>query len=598
MAHVSAHPAAPPFVGGFPETRRDHIYPLADVKRGDRGIGYTVFSGDKLEPFEFEVLGIMKSMLGPGQDVILVRLEGDKIAFSGVIAGMSGSPTYLKGKLLGAVAYRFGSFSKEPIAGITPIASMLKAKQKPPTQTRDLAEHRVQTKAGAFGEATPIQTPITVSGLHPEALRRLNAEISPLGMPVVAGSQGTAKPLNFGILGEKLKPRRLEANRAGMAGKTPASPIGPGSPIAIPLIQGDITAAAVGTVTMVEGSDVYAFGHPFEGDGHVRFPMATAAVLNTLASSMGSYKQAAAAREVGSIQNDRLTAITGRLGEPAPMVPVQVMVVSEGQTKPEFVRVEVVKDPVWLRRLVGSVVFSAAASRLGYESGGDASLRAVIHVGDTPLEIRTEVSGPKPYNMAGYVTHGVSQALSQLLDNPFQKLDIRGVEVEIRLRPEVKLAALVSARVEEAELHAGEEGHLRLEFRPYRGPLITRRIPFRLPDWVVGPVELWVGSGSLLDAEERKLTGPVKPEDLDDWMELIAKRRPDRGLYLRAVLPRVGVSDGPNFYSDLPPSLQLALEPSQEVSPKPKSLGPSWHVPLDAVVVGLKRLNLNLEPQS
>ena len=258
------------------------------------------------------------------------------------------------------VSYRFGAFSKEPIAGITPIASMLdvhgdqieRRTRLAPIQAtgfthaalRDgsLAPSPAASAWRSFGQAdaVPIDTPISVAGMDPKVATALQERLRTAGFATTV--------VGVGRQGQN---RRLRKNQPDQVGRVKSAPIAPASPIAALLMQGDINIAAIGTVTMVDKGTVYAFGHPFLGWGHVNFPMHTAAIINTLATPTGSYKQGIAAREVGSITHDRLPAIAGQLGNSARLIPVRIRVQGAGPT--HTTRVQVVDDQTWLPIMVG-----------------------------------------------------------------------------------------------------------------------------------------------------------------------------------------------------------------------------------------------------
>lgn len=599
--------AAPPvvFQDGFPVTRRDQIIPHTALKRGDIGIGYTVFAEDQLRPFQVEVLGIMRGMLGPGQDVVLTRLSGPEIEKTGVIAGMSGSPVYFEGKLLGAVAYRFGAFTKEPIAGITPITGMLavggptvdpkvapgasgrQASRGVSTLTlRDRAlAPRVLRTAGraATAEAQPIDTPLVVSGLDPEALSDLREALSGTGLiPVAGGGNGKRRVNATG-------PRAVEANQADQAGAVKAAPIAPGSPIAALLMTGDVDIAAIGTVTMVEDGQVYAFGHPFLGGGHVDLPMATASILNTLASEAGSYKQGAPAREVGVVRHDRLTAIAGTLGESAQLVPVQVTLRRPGaQEELLSARVEIVESPDWLPVMLETIIGSVAARRLGYEPGGTVELTARIEVEGRTLEIRDTYAAPPPLRISAFAARDVANLAAMIADNELVPAKIRRITVDLTTTAEVQLATLIAARPARTRVKAGATLPIYATLRPFRGPDRSVTLSLPIPRDVEGPLTVEVGGGVELDRRDAQVWGERFPADLDELLGILSERRQGRALHARSYPARLGARSGAELYPSLPPSQRAALLSQEGPTQKPltEALGEAATLPLDLVVFG------------
>ncbi len=595
------------FEHGFPKTTKHALYPLSEIKRGDRGIGYTVLREDKVSPFEVEVLGVMKGMLGPGQDVILARLTGSEIEFTGVVSGMSGSPVYIGGRLVGAVAYRFGVFSKEPIAGITPIQGMLeigrrqwalplpKAVDRHSFSGVDLNEwraRRVEPLPVRWGSRSirqeedqrlqPIETPLMVAGLDPKSRAYLYERLTEAGFRL--GS-------TLGGAGVMPMPTGIAKNAPAAAGGVRAAPIAPASPIAAVLMRGDISIAAIGTVTFVEGKDVYAFGHPFLGTGRVKIPMATASILNTLATPAGSYKQGTPALNVGAITHDRLTAIAGRLGDVAPMVPVSVRVGVASDTQsvaPRTTKVEIVKSLAWLSPLLESAVLGAAARRLGYEGGGTIDFRARLHVGERTLAFTDSYSSPAPTNVASLVARDLRNTVSVIAKNVVGEPDFRGIEMELDVSPDVAISRLEEVVPDRARVRPGDQLGFTIFLRRYRGERRPVRMALQVPEDAEGTMSLFVGGGVDMDRRDARVLGRRYPKNLDALLGVLADRRSARSIHAGLYLKRPGLRVGTEVYSSLPPSMRTALhkhggKASQALT---EAFGPSKEIPWPDVVRG------------
>ncbi|MDP9050522.1 MAG: SpoIVB peptidase S55 [Acidobacteriota bacterium] len=312
------------------------IFPLADVRRGLHGVAYTVFEGVTPEPMEVEILGVLTDAIGPGQDMILARLKGERPEYTGVVAGMSGSPVYIDGKLLGALSYRIGQFSKEPICGITPIEQMFQVRdggdaggmrvasvdgvgrgQEQSANTGVLRSPQndkfgggLQNVAGG-GEVQPIETALVFGGFSREAVERFGDKFRALGMSPVAGLGGAAA-----------------------AGTKQPEPLVPGSAVSAVLVRGDLSISGTCTVTYVDATRLLACGHPITQYGPVSMPMTKAEVVATLASPLNAFKIINTTETVGSFTEDRASAILGRFGVDAKMIPVSVEVVPERSVKP------------------------------------------------------------------------------------------------------------------------------------------------------------------------------------------------------------------------------------------------------------------------
>ncbi len=290
--------------------------PVSEIHAGMHGVAYTVFQGTKPESMGVEVLGILRNANGPKGDIILVRLSGEKAEYTGVVAGMSGSPVYLNGKLAGALAFRIGEFSKEPIAGVTPIKEMfeISAMDRRPGSTVN-AESSVRTPTrtsgpGADGLSSdglaakdyanylkPIEAPLVFSGFSQEAVQRFSPQFAKAGIVPVMG---------VGSVSESKQPEPLE----------------PGSAISAILVRGDMDIAATCTVTYMDAHHLLACGHPLLQFGMVDLPMTKAEVLATLPSPLNAFKIVNATEPVGAFVQDRHTGILGEFGKQPEMIPV------------------------------------------------------------------------------------------------------------------------------------------------------------------------------------------------------------------------------------------------------------------------------------
>src|SRR3954464_10748227 len=347
------------------DTTQPKILPVDQIQPGMKGVAYTVFEGTKPEPMDLEVLGVLKNANGPKSDLILVRLKGKKVEFTGVVAGMSGSPVYIDGKLVGALSFRIGQFSKEPIAGVTPIEEMLEINeldQSTPAQsvfTPVPSEHKVQvnsksavsggdlnaslTQLGSY--MTPIAAPLVFNGFSEEAVKRFMPQFEAAGILPVMGagsSSSAAQP----------------------------EPIEPGSSVGIVLVRGDMDISATCTVTYMDADRLLACGHPLMQSGRVDMPMTKSTVLASLPSPLNAFKIAMTTETIGSFVQDRHTGVMGRFGVDANMVPVTLTM--HGAREKEF-HYEVLNSPKMTPTALASTLYSALSSL--NETGEDVSYR-------------------------------------------------------------------------------------------------------------------------------------------------------------------------------------------------------------------------------
>jgi hypothetical protein len=539
------------FHDGFPVTDPSQVIRPEELARGDLGVGYTVLEEDVLTPFSVEVLGILRDMLGPGRHVVLARLGGARIEFTGVVSGMSGSPVFIDGKLLGAVAYRFGAFSKEPIAGITPIGTMFET-------------DRLTEPGGVASRLSPASASRTIGTKTSSDMQQIATPLSISGMDVDLVTKRLGQDWQVHAGGGPSPGRgRLSANQKSKSGELRAAALAPGSPISVMLMTGDITLSALGTVTFVHHDRLLAFGHPFMGTGQVSFPMSTAPVLNTLATPAGSYKQGRPALEVGRIEHDRLGAVAGRIGQAAELVPIRLFL--EGLGTPRTVSVSAIQHPVWLPILTELAASGAATRRVDREDGGTFRIEATIVVGKYAVSFQDQFSGPAPFHGSEYAAELLHSMMRRVTKNQFEKPMVQSVEAKLSYSPEVHLASIESAVVVGDVLAAGETAEVIVELRRHQMPNRTLRIEIPVPTSVRGEVEIFVGDGDALAARESELLGPRTASDFESLLAQVAEHRPSNALYARMFVPSESARIGDDVFSFLPLSAQMTL-PAPEVS--------------------------------
>ena len=337
--------------------------PVDEVRPGMVGIGRTVFEGDRLEEFKVHILGVLRNVVGPRRNLVLARLEGGPLASTGVIAGMSGSPVYVDGRLLGAVAFSLGQFSKEPIAGITPITEMIEAAgpqaRRAPIATRPALQVPMtpESAAASLRQAFAwFQRPFAdrpediVASAGLTASARVGVLLRPIATPLALSgfSGGIGDSLSAAFRDSGFIPMPGATPQAASAGSstTGSQRLRPGDAVGINLITGDLTMGATGTVTEVDGDQVYAFGHPFYNLGPTQFPMTRAFVYTLLPSLSSSMKISTTGETIGTFRQDRATAIAGTLGKGPDLIPVRISLDTERGLKKSF-SFEVVNDQLF-----------------------------------------------------------------------------------------------------------------------------------------------------------------------------------------------------------------------------------------------------------
>lgn len=510
------------------------IFPLDQVKPGMNGVAYTIFDGDQIEKIDLQVIGVMNNALGPKQDIILVKLLGDKAAEDGVVAGMSGSPVYFDGKLAGALSLKLGTFTKDAIAGVTPIEDMLKVEHFPanvpsseaaggdPSRQAINSAHVAvptgivePTAAGTTGQfLIPIETPLIASGLYPATIARFSKEFASWGMTVMAG--GTAPP----------SPTDAQLK--------------PGDMVGIDLIRGDLSLASGCTVTTVEANQILACGHPLFGFGNVKMPLSRAHVLMTLASSAASTKVMTTGDVIGTLTQDRQTAISGTLGAGPPMIPVDMTLdTPDGENKYHF---EVVESPQLTAVLVATAAFNGIVGSSIYGEGTTLQLDGDIDLnGHTPVHLANLFAPTDPTVPAGFfLATEVQSDFAQIYSNPYELPQIKRVDLHVRALPERRWAVIDNAWAEKSEVQPGETVNVKVLLRPYRGAPFLREIPITIPAQTPhGTLELVVSDAAFLNRNVQTLASTSQGQlpGLEELITLMNRERRNDRVYATLLQP-------------------------------------------------------------
>jgi hypothetical protein len=540
------------------------IMPLSDVKPGMVGQALTVFQGTKPEPFKVRVVSVMRNFL-PKEDVILIRAEDPRVEFSGIVAGMSGSPVYIDGKLVGAVAYAW-SFAKEPLGGVTPIESMLAERRRP----RRIS-HEVFAQ-GQGGDGLQTVSPIAAEGLRvPAALKGAlsarsgfeapDALSRGLGLPPIGPGPANGEPRllrasvpltvsgfsprTVGELADDLKPTGLVPLQAGGGRKLGAPAAGhvePGSAIGVELVRGDMSTVATGTVTYVNGSDVLAFGHPLFGIGEVYLPMVDAEIHAILPSLSQSFKMSSPLNEVGTLVQDRPACIIGDLDARTTMLPVDVRVTGPG-VEPRLFHAEIARNRRLTPMLASMVVGNAIADAEPDVTDMIVTVTSKVGVkGYAPLELRDQIFSPEGVSSHALASSRGLKAMGELLFNPFEPVVLDRMDVDVRVEYRRDVAEIVAVALPTQDVHAGDTVDLRVTMRPYAGPEYVETVPVIIPRTVAGQtLKIDVASGASVKPDMPQAeTLPVYIDNLRKSYSassiVVTLQTPDDGASLRGRL--------------------------------------------------------------
>jgi hypothetical protein len=582
------------------------------------GIGRTVFEGDRVDEFKVHILGVLRNVNGPQRNMVLARLEGGPLASTGVIAGMSGSPVYIDGRLLGAVAFSLGQFSKEPIAGITPIQEMIESAG--PQAPRAATDRRVtrldlpltpEKVTAALRQAFAwLQQPFAD---NPADVRLgLGLAGEPRGVQLATMLRPIAAPLVLSGFSGAVRDELVQAFTASgfvpLAGATPSqwSPgdpsagapaaLHPGDAVGVNLVTGDFNLGATGTVTEVDGSEVYAFGHPFYNLGTTQFPMTRAYVFALLPSLMSSMKVTTTGETIGTFRQDRATAIAGTLGQGPGMVPVHIALSTERGLKKDF-RFQVVNDQLFTPLLTYVSILNTLSSyerEYGAATFTVKGTATVRQYGD--LKFEDVFTGDSP--SIGAATYVVAP-LTFLLDNDFKRVDLEGVDLQITTSEQPQTATLERVWLDTVKVRPGTTVPLKLLLRTYRGEEVTRTVMIDIPPNATGSLSVLVSDGSRLaqyEQRDARSTGPM--HDLEQLIRALNRAKKNSRLYVRLLRQDAGaVVDGESL-SSLPPSVLAVLEADRNggsFSPLRNATVGEWEVPTESAVSGSRILTIPIQ---
>ena len=543
------------------------LFPLEDVRPGLKGTARTVFSGSDTQEFNVEILGVLPGFPGPRQSAIIGKLSGSNVEKTGVFAGMAGSPVYIDGKIVGAIAFSF-PFSKEPIAGITPIKQMIdifnqgaeervKPKEPRPVSFAQLAgtdwkpnlpkpaissvSLLAPVSAGSplmplIGQQmTPIATPLVFSGITQESLSMFAPQLVASGLLPVSGVGGSAAITPMAEVNGNTFP--------------------PGSSISVQLVRGDYSLAAAGTVTMRNGDQIYAFGHPFLSLGASDMPMTESSVVTVIANMNNSFKLAVPGQMVGSIAQDRATGIFGLLRRAPKMIPVKVNL-HTSRDRTETFTYEVVSDSFLTPLLLNITIFNTITSSERVLGESTISVQGQIKVkGQEPIEVDRRFSANNsPIQAAG----SIAAPVASLLASGFDNVQLDGITLDISSSETKYAGTLERITLDRTEVRRGEKVEVQAYVRTESGKQFVQRIPVQIPeDAALGQLLVFVGDGGAL--QEGSPAKAFVPQDLSQLVRAINTVKKSDRLYVKLFRITNGAVIGTSELPSLPPSMVATL---------------------------------------
>ncbi|HYI96398.1 MAG TPA: SpoIVB peptidase S55 domain-containing protein [Bryobacteraceae bacterium] len=553
------------------------FFPISEIRPGLKGVGRTVFSGTAVEEFQVEILGTLENA-GPKQSIILGRLSGGPLERTGVMQGMSGSPVYIDGKLAGAVAMAF-PFSKEPIAGIRPIAEMLAGGDTGLPRAVQAALVRTYSRNGIARndgtELVNLATPLSFNGFTRATLDAFAPQLRAIG---------------------------LEPRQGLSAGRQPTelrntSPLEPGSMISVQLITGDLSVGADGTVTHIDGKRVYAFGHRFLSVGPTEVPFTRASVLALLPNVSTSFKISASGDWLGSITSDRNAAVAGELGRRPRMTPVTISVA--GLARPIEYKMEMAQDRLLSPMLLQMAIYSALDATERTLGSGAVRIRGEVEFDNLSESLRFDTIHSGDFNVPLQTALSTAMPLGYALQNSVEDLRVRKVNIALDSFTVKKQASIENAWLSRREARPGENVEIMIEVAGESGVRTKHKLAYNVPiGSPVGTLNFTVGDGPTVNAAEQRYYGIGQPRPAKELVSFLNSLRSNTKGYVRVWRADAGFQIDGKDLPDPPPSIGSILTRTQtgtSTIPRTSTIAEMVFASGDVSVTGSKTLQLEVK---
>jgi hypothetical protein len=589
-----------------PRAGKVELFPESAIKPGMKAVAWTVFQGSEPEPVPVEIIGVWQNMWGPHQDIIVAKLGG-KADRTNVAGGMSGSPVYIDGKLVGAISLRLSVFSPDAICGITPIRLMLEvndfdasrpANRRTPDKIQIASADtpmpsELLTRVMAAGSApnlpptasmTPIATPIAMSGFTDETMRAFAPIFEQLGMTVAQG--GAGGQLNSAVPAKDWR-----------------TALQPGESVAAVLVSGDMTMTGGGTVTYNDGKRILAFGHPMFNLGPVDMPLAKEDIITTLASSYQPTKMGNASEVVGALRQDRHSAIAGELGETADMIPVTMHVKSYGNDNSvkntrDF-HFNVFVDQKWTPYLMTATLFNTLSNlndfseEATYRLHGDVQVQGQNRIELSTMQAPAETPVPTPMLLAGWW----GDKFSRLFVNSNKLPNVTAVNVSVDLLPERRIAQIESAWIADNKVTPGTEVPVKVFLKPYRGDRVERTVNVKIPAGLnKGEHQILFSDAETLSRFQNIASSLNRIEDIPQMVAMLNEERSNNRMYVSLIESQPTVYSDEKILPSLPASvlnvMQSGRATNHQFVSSPESAHEQTSLPFDEVVTGSYSLKI------
>jgi hypothetical protein len=565
------------------------IMKLSEIKPGMEGIGKTIFKGTKIETFGFKVLGFIENFM-PDKDLIWVELKSPELKGSGVIAGMSGSPLYIDDKLIGAVAYGF-SFSKKPLAGVTPIEDIIKTSEYNNQQftidisnikldfdkkninliTRVIQEELIRrSNTSPVKDIVPIKLISNQRGLDPSTLNLLKPLFSPMSNLAVSGQ----------IKGEQVTPGFFE--------------IAPADAATIPLLKGDFEYKVSGTVTHVDGNKIYLFGHPFFNLGLVDFPLHKGEVVSVIPSYESSFKLISSKQMIGRVVQDRFSAVQAEMGRSPYMIPLEVFLKNRNR---KF-KIEMINHPLLspvLSYISLANIFQSEFQQYGFYS---MNVKGKIFIEkEKNILIDDIFSGSNAFDEFSNLILAINFFL---MNNPEKNIKIQKMDFEINGSETIRRTNIDNVLIDKYRYSPGEIMDVRLLLSNERGGNFTENVNIKIPNLKPGSTFylMVADKDELMKFDAKNIKTSYFPTKLNSLIRAINNLRKNNRIYFKIMTPVQGLYIQGYEYSNLPMSLRNIFvfnSTSQDQSDIRYSTLTEYQMEFPAVVKGKKLFKLKIK---
>jgi len=570
------------------------IFPLSQIKPGMKGEALTIFAGEQIEKFDLVVIGVMPNFLAPKESIILVQLVGPKVEHTGVVAGMSGSPVYIDGKLAGALSLKLGQFAKEPLAGVTPIENILSLPVGQPAQIHAegpqpgpgaeraalMPQYEMPadwaTRTGLPGGSflTPIDSPLVFSGFNAEAIRQYESVFAGYGMAAAQGGSIDARPDDRDIR--------------------------PGDMVSAVLLEGDLSLNASCTVTAIVEGRVYVCGHPLFGFGSVQMPMARARVLTTLSSELESTKIVNVGGTIGSFNQDRVTAVVGRLGAQPKLIPIEMTVTTPDGDK--HLSFRMMSNPKLTPILMGMAALNGLVQNPVYAEGTTLHLTGGIEIaGHSSVNLEnffTPTDSFVPDGMS--VAASVQGVFQRIFSNPYETAQIERVTLHMEALPERRQTTIEGVWLDKSEAGPGETVNVKVQLHPYRGSSVIRDVRIAIPPQAVrgSSMQILASDSATLNRMSIVSGSQANLQSLEQLISVLNRERRNDRLYVTLLGPSPTLVVQDKVMPNVPASEINLLDQRGGTSSSQivrQSSAGEWSVPLDQVVQGSTSVTIQIK---